>query len=159
VGQLDQHARWRFDPAWRDAFARFGGLPQVQQEQRRLAHDNYFLPALQTARDFGLVSELGAALCFDIHVQNGGIGTRARSLLRAGLRAWPPRRELDLRRLLANAVADAALPRFAEDVRARKMAIATGAGTVHGLQLVLENWGLTEMEAPELAAVLSPASA
>jgi len=146
-------------PAWKEAFARFGGLPEVQQEQRRLAHDNYFLPALETARDLGLVTELSAALCFDIHVQNGGVGPRAKNLLVASLRASPPRSELDVRCALANAVAEAALPRFAEDVRARKMAIATGAGRVHGIQLVLEYWGLTEMEAPELANIRSPALA
>jgi peptidoglycan hydrolase-like protein with peptidoglycan-binding domain len=137
---------------WREGFARFGDLPRVQQEQRRLAHDNYFVPALKTARAFGLLTELGAALCFDIHVQNGGVKPRTRAMLQAALSASPPRDELELRRAIAHAVADAATPRFAEDVRARKLAIATGAGRVHGIQLVLENWGLAEIAAPELAA-------
>jgi peptidoglycan hydrolase-like protein with peptidoglycan-binding domain len=138
-------------PAWRDAFARFGEMPLVQQEQRRLAHDHYFVPALASARELGLRTELGVALCFDIHVQNGGIKPRARALLRDGLAATPPAGERDLRCALAHAIAETALPRFRDDVRARKLAIATGAGTVHGLQLVLENWGLAEISAPELA--------
>jgi hypothetical protein len=137
-------------PAWREAFARLGDMPRVQQAQRRLAHQNYFVPALVTAREFGLRSELAAALCFDVQVQNGGIKPRARALLRRRLAAAPPQCEGDLRRAIAHSVADAALPRFREDVRARKLAIATGRGMAHGLQLVLENWGLAEDDFPEL---------
>ncbi len=146
-------------PAWREAFARFGELPQVQAAQCRLAHENYFVPSLKTARRFGLISELGSALCFDIHVQNGGVKPRTRSLLLGNLSIRPPGSELGVRRALANAVADAALPRFAEDVRARKLAIATGRGRVHGVELVLANWGLSEAEAPELRAAARQAVA
>ena len=59
--------------------------------------------------------------------------------------------ESALRLVIADAVADSASPQFRDDVRARKRAIASGAGTVHGLQLVLANWGLSEAPAPELA--------
>jgi peptidoglycan hydrolase-like protein with peptidoglycan-binding domain len=147
------------DPAWRNAFARFGRVPDVQQEQRRVAYENYFLPARRTAREIGLRTELGAALCFDIHVQNGGINRRARALLADTIRNCCSRGEMDLRCAIANAVADAARPRFRDDVRRRKLTIANGHGTVHGLQIVLENWGLAEVDTPELAPMAIPAHA
>jgi hypothetical protein len=53
--------------------------------------------------------------------------------------------ELDVRVLIANAVADNALPAWREDVRTRKVAIAKGSGTVHGLTAELKNWGLDEL--------------
>jgi peptidoglycan hydrolase-like protein with peptidoglycan-binding domain len=58
---------------WRSGFQRFGVIEEVQALQIELADRDYFQPALQTAKEFGLKSELGIALSYDIHVQNGGI--------------------------------------------------------------------------------------
>jgi peptidoglycan hydrolase-like protein with peptidoglycan-binding domain len=132
---------------WRGDFARFGALPQVQEEQRRRALQDYFVPAQKTARGLGLTTELGLALCFDIHVQNGGVKKAAQAKIAQSRAAQSPQSEKDLRCTVANAVADCAREKFREDVRARKLAIATGAGTVHGRKLVLENWGLAEFPA------------
>jgi hypothetical protein len=64
----------------------------------------------------------------------------------------PDMPELELRRIVANAVADCAKPRWREDVRARKLAIATGQGVVHGHKYMLQNMGLDpQYPAPELA--------
>jgi hypothetical protein len=49
-----------------------------------------------------------------------------------------------LRELLAEAVANAAAPRWQEDVLSRKRTIATGAGSVHGRAYRLTAWGLDE---------------
>jgi peptidoglycan hydrolase-like protein with peptidoglycan-binding domain len=117
---------------WRGAFAALGMLPLVREIQRDFARARYFRPALNTA----------VALCFDIHVQNGGIKPAAEERIRAARR---PASERELRSVIGNAVADAALPQFRDDVRARKLAIATGEGRVHGMSLVLEHWGLAEV--------------
>ena len=57
------------------------------------------------------------------------------------------RSEADLRKAVANAVADQARDEWKEDVRKRKLAIATGSGVVHGLALKLADWGLDDVQA------------
>lgn len=128
------------DP-WRVAFDRLGSMPEVQEVQRRVAFTNYMTPAKRTLRTLGLTTELGLALCFDIHVQNGGIKRQAMEAIKAAR----PRTEPELRRVIANAVADQSREAFREDVRRRKLAIATGAGVVHGMTLHLANWGLEDV--------------
>jgi len=49
-----------------------------------------------------------------------------------------------LRKIIAKVVAENSNPRFIEDVRRRKLTIATGAGTVHGSEFDLKTWGLDE---------------
>ena len=134
---------------WRTLFANFGQMPEVQKEQIREVTATYLTPAIRTARALKFATELGLALCFDIHVQNGSVSADARSLFNKQVRDGMP--ELDRRKLLANAVADAA-GNWADDVRARKLTIATGEGVVHGCHYVLADWGLSgEIAAPELA--------
>ena len=134
-----------------------GEFPQVRQIQRQLAHDQYYFPCLTTAHTFGLRSELGIALCFDIHVQNGSINSAVRSLIHDELADNPAPDEPTLRGIIANAVADGANAAFRDDVRARKMAIATGRGVVHGAAFDLGNWGLGDFAAD--AAALAQTSA
>jgi hypothetical protein len=131
---------------WRTAFRTLGKSVEVQRIQQRVAEADYFQPAVETAKRFRLSSELGVALCFDIHVQNGGINRRAQSLLGEKRSADA----LSLRTAIAEAVAKCARPEYRDDVRARKLAIATGRGHVHGADYVLENWGLQEV-ASEIA--------
>ena len=134
----------RLAEPWRSGFARLGASPQVQEIQRKAAVRNFFEPATRTAQQFDLRSELGVALCFDIRVQNGGVKNAARQLIEAELRKHPPASELERREVIGNAVADVAKPKWRDDVRRRKLAIARGAGLVHGLNLKLENYGLSE---------------
>ena len=129
---------------WRSMFARFGSFPEVQQQQVKQVHNDYMTPAIKTATELGLPSELGLALSFDIHVQNGGIKGEAMAQIRKQFE--PGMAESDLRMVVANAVADWADPAWREDVRRRKLTIATGKGIVHGHQYVLENWGLSAQE-------------
>ena len=133
------------DP-WRSRFEWFGAFPEVQAEQVRRARDRYWDPAMATARRFDLQTELGLALAFDIHVQNGGIQAAAARVIREAL---PLGTEREVRRLIANAVADRATPRWREDVRQRKLAIAEGQGVVHGEALVLRRWGLDDVPVAE----------
>ena len=131
---------------WRTHFDWFGSFREVQAEQRMVAHADYFVPAARTASELGLATELGLALCFDIQVQNGGVkpGTR-----RAVTPLVGTGNERALREAVANGAADTAKPKYRHDVRARKLAIARGEGTVHGRQVLLENWGLTGVTAIE----------
>jgi hypothetical protein len=80
----------------------------------------------------------------DIHVQNGGVSTATRKEIKRQLAQHPIEHEQE-RRIVANAVAKQSLSRFREDVRSRKLAIATGAGTLHGELFVLRNWGLGDV--------------
>jgi peptidoglycan hydrolase-like protein with peptidoglycan-binding domain len=128
---------------WLSGFKAFGEIAEVQMLQLQLADQDYGQPALETATGLGLRSELGRALAFDIHVQNGGIKSSARQEIEAALEGTPTTTEQQLRVIIANAVADKSKS-FQEDVRARKLAIATGTGKVHGDTYVLSNWGLDE---------------
>jgi Putative peptidoglycan binding domain/Glycosyl hydrolase family 46 len=135
---------------WLSAFRVFGQIPEVQDIQRKHAHADYFVPALNTAKRLGFKSELGLALCFDIHVQNGGIKAEAHADIDDAIAASPPASERQLREIVASAVADNAAARFVADVRSRKLTIARGEGDVHGGHFVLANWGLDDVPTPEL---------
>jgi len=135
----------RLAEPWRTGFRVFGELPAVQALQIELAVRDYFRPAKQTARGLRLKTELGLALAFDCHVQNGGVSTAARDEIKRQLAQHPIEREQERRVIVGNAVAKQSLPQFREDVRSRKLTIATGAGTVHGELFVLRNWGLADV--------------
>jgi hypothetical protein len=131
---------------WRSGFRTFGEIAEVQALQLELADKDYGQPAAKTANTLGLKTELGQALAFDIHVQNGGIKASARKEIDTALQENPITAERELRVIIANAVADASTS-FREDVRSRKLTIATGAGKAHGELFVLSNWGLDESPA------------
>lgn len=131
-------------PDWVDAFQRLGEEPLVQRLQMHQAYDSYFVPAANTAKTLGLTTELGLALCFDCHVQNGKARVLAvQDLLRAG----PAPTQAQQRAAFAQAVASHASAAYQTDVLKRKMTVATGAGTVHGLAYTLAHWGLDEFPA------------
>jgi hypothetical protein len=136
----------RLAEPWRSGFARLGATDEAQALQLELVDRDYFQPALQTARTLGLGAELGLALAFDIHVQNGGVRASAREAIDEALaeHALPAEGEQALRVIVANAVADSARPQYREDVRSRKVTLATGTGKVHGGLYVLRSWGLGE---------------
>jgi hypothetical protein len=126
---------------WKTSFRTFGELPAVQKIQLERV-DVRFAGARQIARSLGLKTELGLALCFDIVVQNGSVKDTARARIERELEAHPIHKERELRVIVANAVAEASNPAYVEDVRSRKLTLATGAGRVHGATYVLRNWGL-----------------
>jgi peptidoglycan hydrolase-like protein with peptidoglycan-binding domain len=135
----------RLAEPWRTAFRKFGELKQVQEVQLEHANNDYFQPARRTAQTLRLKTELGLALAFDVHVQNGGIQPDARAEIKRHVAQHPMEREQDLRVAIAHAVAKASNPPSRQDVLSRKLTIATGSGTVHGGSFVLRNWGLAEL--------------
>jgi hypothetical protein len=130
---------------WQTHFAAFGDQQAVQAIQLRHVAQNYFQPATATAARYGLKTELGLALCFDIHVQDGGVNPRAAAAIAAGID--PAASEPDRRLLVAKSVAAQARPEYRRDVEARKTTIATGSGSVHGVPYALASWGLDESPA------------
>jgi len=134
---------------WKSMFAVFGSFPEVQAEQLQHVQKDYFGPAVRTARGLNFASELGLALCFDVQVQNGGVRDTAMQQIQQ--QSKPGMAEAGRRVIVANAVADSANPSWADNVRRRKLTVATGQGTVNGYGYVLENWGLSgTIQASEL---------
>lgn len=130
-------------PEWAAAFRRLGEAPEAQAVQLRYA-DAYWRIALRDADRFGLRTELGLGLCFDVAVQNGGIDGAEEDRIRRRLHARAPKGEQDVRVAIAHEVAENSRPRYVEDVRSRKLAFATGMGAVHGARYNLRSWGLDD---------------
>ena len=139
-------SRRRVREDWSSAFRRLGAQPEVQAVQRQFAR-GYWDIALRDAERFGLRSEMGLALAFDVAVQNGGADPGDRARIAQKLQANPPQTEQDLRIIVANGIAEGSKPQWIQDVRRRKMAIATGSGTVHGARYAVKTWGLDEFPA------------
>ena len=135
----------RLAEPWRTGFRKFGELEQVQAVQLEHANRDFFQPARRTAQTLRLKTELGLALAFDVHVQNGGIQPEAKAEIQRHVAQHPMEREQDLRVAIAHAVANHSAPQFRQDVLSRKLTIATGGGQVHGGSFVLRNWGLAEL--------------
>jgi peptidoglycan hydrolase-like protein with peptidoglycan-binding domain len=135
----------RLAEPWRSGFRRFGEMKEVQALQLQFADRDYFRPAKNTARALRLKTELGLALAFDIHVQNGGVSPTEREQIGRQLAQHPTEHERERRVIIANVIANGSLPQFRQDVLSRKLAIATGAGSVHGGTFVLRNWGLADL--------------
>jgi peptidoglycan hydrolase-like protein with peptidoglycan-binding domain len=138
--------RRRVREDWSSAFRRLGSRAEVQAIQRRFAR-GYWDIALRDAERFGLRTEMGLALAFDVAVQNGGADAGDVSRIRKKLQNNPPQTEQDLRIIVANGIAEGSKPQWIADVRRRKLAIATGTGTVHGSAYAVKTWGLDEFKA------------
>ncbi|WP_456433597.1 peptidoglycan-binding domain-containing protein [Thermosulfuriphilus sp.] len=135
-----QDERFRIYQPWRGYFKTLGRLPEFQAIQVEAAAE-LFRAAGQMAQGFGLWSERAVALMFDIKVQNGGIPPIVEAVIRQDFRELKglssDGEELEKMRLIAHRRAEAARPRWVEDVRRRKLTIADGRGIVHGLPVDL----------------------
>jgi hypothetical protein len=140
-GIQDQLRHNVFEP-WKGLFKALCRTPEFQAIQVEHA-DAIHAAALQLCARFGVTSERAAALMFDIRVQNYSIRAATESRIRADFTtipadAAPMDIELARLRVIANRRAEAANPKFVEDVRVRKLTIANGAGGVHGIVYDLE---------------------
>ena len=127
-------------PEWLAAFRALGSTGAFQAIERAHAAQ-YAGHAIAMFEKYRLISDRGYALCFDIAVQMGSISAWSHQRFEAeGGIALP-----EFIRLAA--MARAVGPQggvWANDVVARKMAIATGHGAVHGKTYDLEaEYGLT----------------
>jgi hypothetical protein len=127
---------------WRERFKGLGRTPECQEAQVTAA-EYYFGKAEAMMKSFGFTSERAFALCFDIAVQNGSVRRRALDTYYAICGTRPVATEKSKLIYLANAVAESANLKWVEDVRSRKLVIATGAGVVHGIRVNLDDYGIT----------------
>ena len=144
-------------PPWHDQFSALGYTGEFQAIETQGAADRY-QAALSWCPTYGLTTERGVALMFDINVQNGGISAATKALILqdfAGLQPTgdPGTDEVNKMVIIANRRADAANPPYQADVRARKLCIANGQGTVHGLSYDLASqFGVTLNPAADLSS-------
>jgi hypothetical protein len=113
------------------------GRQQVFQDIQVQFAKRLFTQAIGLCSDFGLFSNRAAALMFDITVQNGSISDLVKAQIKAEFGRMDPgmssgQVEVERLRIIANRRAADARPEWVEDVRARKLTIANGQGTVHG---------------------------
>ena len=134
--------RYKIQPDWADAFEMLGQRAELRTIQDEVARDVYWVKAVEDFRRFGLSDECDLALCFDTAVQNGGIDNEKAGLIAQGMAAAPGATGETRRSIMANAIADGSDPRYSEDVRSRRMTLATGAGAVHGAGYRIDLWGL-----------------
>ncbi|TAK09722.1 MAG: peptidoglycan-binding protein [Candidatus Manganitrophaceae bacterium] len=131
-----------FEP-WRGLLKGLGRMPEFQEIQAAHAEALY-QSAQKLCRAYQLGSERAVALMFDILVQNGSISNIVRAqILHDYEKIDPGLEEADAEvarmTIVANRRAEAANPRWIEDVRARKLCCARGQGRVHGIEIDLEN--------------------
>jgi|CXWL01.1.fsa_nt_gi antitoxin component of RelBE/YafQ-DinJ toxin-antitoxin module len=163
---LDEQVDWarsiqdpkaRIVEPWRGLFKTLGRRPEFQDIEVRTA-DSLYQRALVLCREYGLRTERAVALLFDIVVQNGSIKPVVKEQITRDRAALPPSGdvmadEAATLRIIANRRAEAANPRWMEDVRTRKLMIANGVGTVHGAQYDIQTqYGIGLRPADELAA-------
>jgi hypothetical protein len=125
------------------------------------AASRLFELALELCRSFNLLSQRAVALMFDIKVQNGDISDLVSAQIHGDIARLTapvsgPALEQPILEIVANRRADAANPRWMEDVRRRKLAIARGEGLVHGCVYDLAaQYGIALVPAEELALASS----
>jgi hypothetical protein len=121
---------------WRSRFKALGGEPEFQDVQIEFAK-TLLDKAKSFFKEYNLKTERGLSLMFDIVVQNGSISKETKWKIMKARKE----KEADLRRelierefleIIAHIRAEAANPRWVEDVRSRKLTIARGEGEVHG---------------------------
>jgi hypothetical protein len=140
-------------PEWVRAFAHLADTPLAARVFAE-SMQPYMSNGQRLCETLDFVTERAYALCGDIAVQNGGPRTvhieEYRKRLDAGeheagvpLANPTDPEEWERLRLLARVVADLAIPRWRDDVYARKSTIALGRGVVHRRAYLLhEDFGI-----------------
>lgn len=124
----------RLNKSWLEMFQALGAIKECQQIQLQKVKLK-FKKALEWCGRYRLKSERSVALMFDIRTQNGSIPQKVRDRIKREWDKIPEEKRTEVRKmvLIANCRAEAAKPRWVEDVRIRKLLIAKGQGKVHGI--------------------------
>lgn len=140
---IQNTANFRVNEPWRGMLKQLGRTQEFQDIQAKHA-TRIHAKAVSMCNDYGLDTERGVALMFDICVQNGSISPVVKAQILADFIGLPDARDQVARmRVIANRRSAAVKPQFVNDVRLRKLTIAEGVGTVHGIQYELdEQFGL-----------------
>lgn len=142
VTDKESKARLLVEP-WLSAFATFGET-ELGQRLQLARVTRYQTTAAKIAKKYGLKTELGRSLAFDIAVQNGSVNPDAAKQIEAQMK--PDLSEPRKREVIATAVGENATNvKFRQDVLDRKLTIARGTGVVHKTKYVLKNWGIAEL--------------
>ncbi len=141
-----QH-RGQVNEPWRGMLRTMGRTPEFRSIQAQEAAGKY-QKGLAICGEYGLKSQRAAALMFDIVTQNGSINDIVKAQILADFKTVAASSAEDLEvakmRIVANRRAAVAKKEFVDDVRTRKLTIAEGKGTVHGITYDLEDtFGLT----------------
>jgi hypothetical protein len=151
-----QNLKNEFHEPWRGLFKTLGRTKEFQEIQVKHA-SNLYQDALSLCRQYSVWSERAVALMFDIKTQNGSISALVGAQIHKDFGQLAPslngqEREVAKLRIIANRRAEAAKPRWVEDVRKRKLCCANGEGTVHGRYYDLEGqYGIRLQRAQEFA--------
>ncbi len=127
---------------WKGLFSALGRTPEFQAVQ--LAHaTNYQRTALELCAEYKVVTERALALMFDIAVQNGSIDDKTRTCILTDFAKLPSNSdplasEVTRLQIISNRRAEAGKATSVEDIRRRKLTVANGQGTVHGISYDLE---------------------
>jgi len=137
AASIQNQTKHTIEDPWKQMFTALGLTQEFQAIEVRGAAA-YYEKCVRLCKDYGLWSERGRALMFDICVQNGSIADSVKALIMADFgklaqSASSEETELAKMRIVANRRAEAANPKFVEDVRRRKLCIAEGKGVVHGI--------------------------
>jgi len=124
-------------PQWASAFKALGNDPNVQAIENAHAQ-HYWTAGANLAQQFGLASEAGLALCFDIAVQN----TITHNMIDEIHQQTHGLAEAHKLPIIAHVIAEHSNPRFFNDVFKRKMTFVVGQGTVHGDRYDISCWGI-----------------
>ena len=134
-------ARASLNEPWHGMFVTLGRTPEFRAIQVVAAAEKYRL-ADGMCGTFGLTSQRAIALMFDIATQTGLIGPIVKSQIMGDFAQLPKASaadtEVNRMRIVANRVAASAKPQYVDDVRTRKLTVANGTGTVHGITYDLE---------------------
>lgn len=136
---------------WNGMFKALGRTAEYRGIETDTASGIY-QKGLGYCRQFGLKSERAAALMFDIVTQNGSISSTVAAQINADFAQLPPDSGEEPKLVIvARRRAEASDPRWVQDVLTRKMMIATGSGTVHGMTYDLASqYGITMALVPGL---------
>ena len=129
---------------WKTYFHDLGTFREVQSIQVARAKTKYWTIAMRDAGKLGIAEELDYLLVYDTAVQNGGLSKTRLGKVQDLINEQHPKTAEDKRKIIANVVADSSSAKYREDVRSRKLTIATGAGTVHGGKYQLAQWGFLD---------------
>ncbi len=126
---------------WNTMFEKLGKTEACQEYQVQAAKSR-FSTAYKYIKTYDCFSERAVALMFDIVVQNGSISPGVRAAILKAFKeidaASPNEIEVAKMVIIATKRAEAANPRWVNDVKARKLCIARGHGVVHGVYYDLE---------------------
>lgn len=143
---IQQQAHHQLDEPWQGMFRALGRRAECQALQIAVAGKR-FQAAQALCREYGLWSERGVALMFDIVVENGSIGPLVQAQIQRDYDAMAglDRDALEVARMQSIARRRAAVcsPASASDVLVRKLTIAEGSGRIHGRTFDLaEDYGI-----------------